>query len=368
MEIKGEYSSAIIFTNNIEDEAFLQIKAMCNNELFENRKIRVMPDVHSGKGCVVGFTAELGNRVSPYWIGVDIGCGMYSVNLGRMNISFDKLDKFIQKSIPFGFNKNREIDENIEDKFKERVIEVCNRIGANSKEQLKSVGSLGSGNHFIEVDTDSRGNKWLIIHSGSRNFGLSVAEYYQKKAEEYVVENNFDSKMPFLEEELMKEYMESVVVAQEFASENRKIMANKIIKFLKADKIIESFETVHNYIDTVDNIIRKGAISAKADEKIVIPLNMRDGIIIAKGKGNSNWNCSAPHGAGRKMSRSKAKKSIEIDEFKKSMKNIWSSTVSEKTIDEAPQAYKPKKEIIDNISDTAEILEILIPVYNFKGC
>lgn len=368
MEIKGEYSTAKVFTNNIENEAYLQIKTMCSNEVFKDRKIRIMPDVHSGKGCVVGFTSEIGDKVSPYWIGVDIGCGMYSVNLGRVNISYDKLDTFIKKNIPFGFAKNGDVDDSLDDGFKKRVEEICKKISVNAKEQLRAVGSLGGGNHFIEIDVDSKKNKWLVIHSGSRSFGLNIAEYYQKKAEEYVKEKNFENKLPILENELLQEYLQGVLVAQEFATENRKLIAQRIIKFLKLDKELEAFETIHNYIDSKDGIIRKGAISAKTDEKIVIPLNMRDGIIIAIGKGNEDWNCSAPHGAGRKMSRSKAKESIEIEEFKKSMKNVWSSTISEKTIDEAPQAYKPKKEIIDNISDTAEIIEMLTPVYNFKGC
>ncbi len=353
MEISGNFCVARVFTNNIENEAFQQIKAICNIADFENKKIRIMPDVHSGKGCIVGFTAEIGENINPYYIGVDIGCGLLAVNLGKININFDKFDKFIRKSIPYGMNKNEEIEYQFEDEFVNKLKEVSKKLDIKTGEQLKAIGSLGGGNHFIEINKDSKNNIWLAIHTGSRVFGYNVATYHQ---------NKYDIK-----EFNTNDYLHDIDIAQQLAVLNRKIIANKIVEFLKVDNIIESIDTIHNYIDLEYKIMRKGAISAKKGEKLLIPLNMRDGIIIGIGKGNEDWNYSAPHGAGRRMSRSKAKESIDFDEFKKAMKNVWSSTVTKHTIDEAPQAYKPKKEIIENIKDSVDIIEIITPLYNFKG-
>lgn len=402
-----------IFTENIEEEAIRQINLLLEQEPFRNCKVRIMPDVHAGKGCVIGFTADLGDKVIPNIVGVDIGCGMLCVELGNIEIDLEKLDKVINQYIPVG----RNIREHKLMDFEAINQLYCLRELKETKKFNRAIGTLGGGNHFIEIDIDEDNNKYLVIHTGSRNLGKQVADYYQnlavqlcsgkeemfKRKEEIIKtykEQGRKAEIQKALKELEKEYKENKLIlpnelcylegkyrdlylhdmkiCQEYASLNRKMIANTILKnimyFKDNIKPLESwdlkddyFETIHNYISFADNIVRKGAISAKKGEKVLIPINMRDGSIIAEGKGNIDWNNSAPHGAGRLMSRKKAKEMFKLQEFKESMKDIYTTSVIEDTIDEAPFCYKPMREIIDNIQDTVEIQKIIKPIYNFKA-
>ena len=370
MKITGKYNTAVVFNDNVDQESYSQIMEFCNQEIFSDAKIRIMPDVHAGKGCVIGYTANLTDKVVPNLIGLDIGCGILCTNLGKFSPSFDKLDKFILRSIPYGFERNKRASkDDFETEFIRELEEACDVLGIKFAEHLKGVGSLGGGNHFIEIAEDSEKNKWLLIHSGSRNFGLQVATWHQNKAISINKEKGtgIAKHFTYLEGSDREEYIRHMKVAQWYARLNRREMTSRILFFFGMKEFAEQFESVHNYINFDDNIIRKGAISAHEGEKMVIPLNMRDGSLIAVGKGNREWNYSAPHGAGRRLSRTQAKKQIDLKDFKKSMKNVWTSTVSEKTKDEAPQAYKPKGEILQYISDSVEVVENLKPVYNFKA-
>jgi RNA-splicing ligase RtcB len=372
MEIRGTYNTARIFNDNVDPESFRQIQEFCNQEIFRNTRIRVMPDVHAGKGCVIGYTAHLEEKVVPNLIGLDIGCGIDVCHLGRRDISFDKLDQFIRRSIPSGFKRNKHADpEDIPETFLENFMETCDFLGIDFMDHLKGIGSLGGGNHFIEIASDIKGEKWLLIHSGSRNFGLQVATWHQDRAilECEKAKRDIPRHFAFLEGPSRKDYMRDMRVAQEYARLNRREMARRICWYLsiEAEEIETHFETVHNYINFEDGIIRKGAVSAHANERLIIPLNMRDGSLIARGKGNPEWNHSAPHGAGRRLSRNQARKQLDLDDFRKAMKQVWTSSVSGKTLDEAPKAYKPKGEILQHIGETVELEEVLKPVYNFKA-
>jgi len=370
MEIHGKYNTAIVYNDNVDDESCRQVQQFCDLELFADTKIRIMPDVHAGKGCVIGYTADLGDKVVPNLIGLDIGCGILSVNLGRIIISYDKLDKFIRRSIPFGFERNKHADpEAYPEAFLESLEQSCDRLGISFQEHIKGLGSLGGGNHFIEIASDSNKNKWLLIHSGSRNFGLQVATWHQDRALHRCKENGIEipRDFAFLEGDAREDYFTDMKIAQQYASLSRQEMVKRLLMFLGIEEPAEQFETIHNYINFKDRIIRKGAISAHAGEKVLIPLNMRDGSLIATGKGNKEWNYSAPHGAGRRLSRNQAKKQIDLDDFKKSMEHVWTSTVSERTKDEAPMAYKPRHEILTFLGETTEITETLKPTYNFKA-
>lgn len=395
-----------IFTNNIEEEALNQINLLLEQEAFKDCKVRIMPDVHAGAGCVIGFTGNLGDKVIPNIVGVDIGCGMLCVELGKVNIDLEKLDNIIRQYIPSGFD----VHEERKIKFDKLQELKCYRELKDTKRLERSIGTLGSGNHFIEVDKDEEGNKYLVIHTGSRNLGKQVAEYYQELANQLCNYNKIEylerkeklireykeqgrkqeiqkaleelakeysenrNKIPkdlaYLEGQYREDYLYDMKICQEYAQVNRKTIANIILKNLFEDKNINNFkhfETIHNYISFEDNIVRKGAISAKKDELVLIPINMRDGCIIAKGKGNDDWNQSAPHGAGRIMSRMEAKKKLNLKDFEETMKGIYTTSVSEDTLDEAPFAYKPMQEIINNIGDTVEIIKIIKPIYNFKA-
>ena len=390
-----------IFTDNVEQEALEQINTLLEQEAFKNCKVRIMPDVHAGKGCVIGFTADLGNKVIPNIVGVDIGCGMLTVKLGNIDIDFDKLDKAIRKRVPSG----RDVHEGRIVRFKQLQNLHCYRQLKDAKRLERSIGTLGGGNHFIEIDIDDDNNKYLIIHTGSRNLGKQVAEYYQNLAIElmqgkdklYEMQNklikeykeqgrrkeiqeaikelhrkynpnplNIPKELCYLTGEYRKMYLDDMAICQEFASLNRMTIAESILDEMKWNTI-GGFETIHNYIDLESNIVRKGAISAKDKEKVLIPINMRDGCIIGYGKGNEDWNCSAPHGAGRIMSRSKAKEIVSLEEFEKSMDGIYTTSVNESTIDESPMVYKTMNEILENIKDTVDIYKIIKPVYNFKA-
>lgn len=399
IEIKGEYTSAIIYTDNVESEALSQIYGICSHPIFKDNPIRIQADTHAGKGCVIGFTARLNdNKIIPNLIGVDIGCAMTVVKLGKVDLDLVNLDKFILNNIPHGNNVSKK-PHKLDNNFKDDIYNVCKRIkDVDSYDRhIKSIGSLGSGNHFIEVSKDKEDNIYLIIHSGSRNFGHKIATFYQKRAElhcderrkyfndlinSYRIKNKIEKdeytdsidkeniyKVPkdlsFLEGEEALNYLNDMKVAQKFASANRKAIAKSILNYLSLEP--ESiFETIHNYISD-DGYIRKGAISAKEDEIVLIPINMRDGSILARGKGNEEYNYSAPHGAGRIMSRSKAKSALSLEDFKNSMDGIYTTSVGNNTLDEAPMAYKPIKEILNNIGDTVEVLDILKPIYNFKS-
>jgi RNA-splicing ligase RtcB len=363
MEISGKYATAKVFTDNIEEEAVKQIASICNLEAFEGSTIRIMPDVHAGQNCVIGFTATLKNKVIPDLIGVDIGCGVLGANLGKTKIKFDKLDKFIHHEL----SEKRNIPENefrFDQQFMSLFKALCKKIETTPKQQLGEIGSLGGGNHFIEISKDSKQNIWIIIHSGSRNFGACVAKFHQNKVHNLQKEGR--TKV-YLEGNDKDEYIHDMGIAMQIASQNRLEILKQIMQFIKADEPIEIIETVHNYINPLDSIMRKGAISAYLGERVVIPLNMRDGCILAVGKGNADWNYSAPHGAGRKYSRSSAKDRITLEEFQKSMKGIFSSSVKESTLDEAPFAYKNKKSILQNITETVDVIDFLIPLYNYKG-
>ena len=400
-----------IFTTNIEQEAVNQINELLKQEPFKNCKVRIMPDVHAGKGCVIGFTADLGEKVIPNIVGVDIGCGMLCVELGNIELDFKDLDRVVNEYIPAGRNIRKQKLLNF-DKINELY---CLRELKETKKFNRAIGTLGGGNHFIEIDADNNGNKYLVIHTGSRNLGKQVADYYQnlaielcsgkeemyKKKEEIIkkykeqgrkseiqqalkeLEKEYKNNKPNLPKELCylegkhrEMYLHDMKICQEYASLNRLQIAKQIIiNYYKLTYIPEmyppimqnSFETIHNYISFEDNIVRKGAIRANKNEKVLIPINMRDGSIIAVGKGNQDWNCSAPHGAGRIMSRTKAKERFKLEEFKQSMKDVYSTSVVEETIDESPMVYKSMQEIIENTKDTIEIQKTIRPIYNFKA-
>ena len=390
-----------IFTENIDNKAMEQINELLEQEAFKNSKVRIMPDVHAGKGCVIGFTGDLEDKVIPNIVGVDIGCGLYCANLGKIDIDYEKLDKFINDNIPSGMKVNDKVIA----EFDIKQLYCYDELKHYSWIE-KSVGSLGGGNHFIEIDKDDEENKYLVIHTGSRNLGSQVAELYQDLADKIInygyidyinkkqeiiktyrelgkqkkIENTLNElqkefeknkniiprDLAYLEGEEREKYLHDMRLCQEFAILNRKTIANTIAEYMGFN-IDNSFESVHNYISFEDNIVRKGAISAKKGEKLIIPINMKDGCILGYGKGNEDWNNSAPHGAGRIMSRKQAKERIKMNEYIKSMENIYTTSVNEFTIDEAPFVYKTLDEILNHIGDTVEVGRIIKPVYNFKA-
>lgn len=398
-------SNLKIFTKNVEQEAVDQIELLLAQDAFKDCKVRIMPDVHAGKGCVIGFTADLGEKVIPNIVGVDIGCGMLCVSLGQTDIDFEKLDNVIRSYVPSG----RDVHEGRIIRFDELQELKCYRELRDTKRLERSIGTLGGGNHFIEVDVAEDGYKYLVIHTGSRNLGKQVADYYQNLAFELMsgkdklyeeqdrlikeyksagrkseiqsaiaeLHRNFKAVNPnipkdlcYLEGKYREDYLHDMRICQKFAYINRVMIAQIICNHMgwgvDAD-MPDYFECIHNYIDHDSNIVRKGAISAKYGEKVLIPINMRDGCIIGTGKGNEDWNCSAPHGAGRVMSRTKAKELVSLEEFEKAMDGIYTTSVNTSTIDESPMAYKTMDEIIGNIKDTVEIVDIIKPIYNFKA-
>lgn len=395
MELKGKYATAIVYAWNVEQGAMSQIIEMCNQEFAEGSKIRIMPDVHAGAGCVIGTTMTIKEKVVPNLVGVDIGCGMYVVKIGNQPIDLEKLDCVVNSIIPAGFEVRHDRHEyanmiNLE--------ELRCRNSINMERAILSIGTLGGGNHFIELNKDDEGCFYLVVHSGSRNAGKQVAEHYQNLAyqeangkrdsiQEMIKtlknqgrEREIQSELAnlkiqqvrkdlaWLEGESLSDYLHDMAIMQRYASLNRKAIAHDILKSAGLwQRNMESFETVHNYIDVNKMILRKGAVSAEKDEILLIPINMRDGSLLCKGKGNDNWNRSAPHGAGRLMSRSEAKSSISMSEFEKSMVGIYTTSVKQSTLDECPMAYKPMEEIINNTKDTIEILSIIKPVYNYKS-
>lgn len=408
-----------IFTDNIEASAVEQIEQLLAIDVFSDCKIRIMPDVHAGAGCVIGFTGDLGDKVIPNIVGVDIGCGiMVEPFENIVPIDFHALNQYILKMIPSGRNIREEECPALPAKYMERYSEAkniikslrCYRELSNTKRLNKSIGTLGGGNHFIEIDSDEQGVCYLVVHTGSRNLGKQVAQIYQKLAvknhsgwdeimeeqnriiKEYKesgrrselqeairnLHNSFKMRKPSIHPDLTylqgasrEDYLHDMRLCQRWAVINRSMITDLIMDFLVGEGYALAnhdarFESIHNYIGD-DNIIRKGAISAKQGEMCIIPMNMRDGSLICRGKGNEEWNCSAPHGAGRIMSRAKAFKELSMDLFAQSMHGIYSETISKDTLDEAPMVYKPMQEIVDNIHDTVEIVNIIKPLYNFKA-
>lgn len=399
IEIKGKVNTAICYAAIMEEEAKEQIKKMCDYELTEGSKIRIMPDVHAGKGCTIGTTMTVKDKVCPNIVGVDIGCGMYTIKLADQEVNFEKVDEACHY-IP----SDKNVWEERMECFDLTSLR-CFRSLKDTKRLECSLGTLGGGNHFIEIDQAKDGTYYLVIHSGSRNLGKQVAEFYQNLAvdlrmgkEGYYKERmeiirsykeegkggeiqnaleelkkNYETRVSDVPEELswlygsfLEDYLHDVEICQNFAKRSREKMAEIILE-RTGMTALEAFHTIHNYIDTKEMILRKGAIAAHAGEKVLIPINMRDGSVIAVGKGNPDWNYSAPHGAGRVMSRTKAKETINLEDYKEAMKGIYTTSVNESTLDEAPMAYKSLENIIDVIRDSVEIVDIMKPVYNFKA-
>jgi RNA-splicing ligase RtcB len=400
LEVKGKYNSAKIFATIVENEAIQQIYGLLNCEAYKDSKIRFMPDVHAGAGCTIGTTMTIHDRICPNLVGVDIGCGMYVVKLGKIDIDLEKFDKACHEAVKSGMHVWPSGDVKKADK--ENILKVIDNIKCekiNKNNAVASIGTLGGGNHFIELDKDEEGNSYLVIHCGSRHLGLEVANYYQDKAWASILDdrkekdaiisklkkegrekdieialNSYFAKKPKVEKDLawcegedFDNYMNDVHYTQIFADMNRKSIAKRLLSYMGIVDDFESFTTIHNYIDTENMILRKGSVSAKKDEMLLIPMNMRDGSLLCIGKGNEDWNCSAPHGAGRIMSRAKAKKDIAMEDFKKSMNGIYTSCVLPETIDESPMAYKPADVIMDDVKDTVEIVKVIHPYFNFKA-
>jgi len=397
LEIKGKVNTAISYASVIEEEAIEQIRRMCDYDFTEGSKIRIMPDVHAGKGCTIGTTMTIVDKAVPNVVGVDIGCGMLTVNLGKIDIDFEKFDEACHY-VPSG----RDVWEGRVEKFDLTVLK-CYRSLKDTKRLGRSLATLGDGNHFIEVDESSDGTKYLVIHTGSRNLGKQVADYYQRLAidlhrgkEEYLEarenlikeykaagrrneiqdalkqlkwkyhELDIPEDLCYLYGKYLDEYLFDVEICQNFAKRNRELLAKIILERVGITPL-ESFHTIHNYIDTKEMILRKGAIAAHAGEKVLIPINMRDGSILATGRGNPDWNYSAPHGAGRLMSRTKAKDTLDLEEYKQQMEGVYTTSVNESTLDEAPMAYKSLEDIIDSVRESVDVIEVLKPIYNFKA-
>ena len=397
MEIKGKVNTALCFAKVIEDEAIEQIRRMCDYEFTAGSRIRIMPDVHAGKGCTIGTTMTVTDKAVPNIVGVDIGCGMYIVNLGMVDIDMEQMDAAAH-FIPSGMD----VWDGRQERFDLTELR-CYRSLKDTKRLERSLGTLGGGNHFIEIDQAADGTKYLVIHSGSRNLGKQVAEYYQRLAvdlnkgkEEYFAKrdaliaeykatgrrkeiegalkvlhwNSHEATIPedlcFVYGEYLEDYLHDVEICQRFARRSREKMAEIILQRLGIEAL-DAFHTIHNYIDTDEMILRKGAIAAHEGERVLIPINMRDGSVLAIGKGNEEWNYSAPHGAGRIMSRTAAREQLDMNEYRREMAGVYTTSVNEATLDEAPMAYKSLADIIDVISGSVDVIEVLKPIYNFKA-
>lgn len=399
IEVKGNYNEAKVYTESIEDIAINQIKDLCNQEFTKGSKIRIMPDVHAGAGCTIGTTMTITDKVVPNLVGVDIGCGMETIQIKNSRIELEKLDKLIYEKIPSGFHI-RETAHRYNDDIDLNKLKCKKEGKINIDRAIKSLGTLGGGNHFIEVDKDDEGNIYIVIHSGSRHLGLEVATFYQEEGykalngnakedvskliQEYKesgrdkeiqqamnelnkrIGTDIPKQLAYVSGQMFVDYIHDMKIVQQFAMLNRKAMMDEIIKGMKL-KVNEEFTTIHNYIDTDTMILRKGAVSAKKGEKLLIPINMRDGSLICIGKGNEDWNNSAPHGAGRLMSRNAAKNTFTVSEFKKVMKNVYTTSVNKDTLDECPMAYKNIEDIVNNIHETVNIVHQIKPIYNFKA-
>ena len=397
IELRGKYNEAKIFTDVVDEASISQVLLLLNQEFVSGSKIRLMPDIHAGAGCTVGTTMTIADKIVPNLVGVDIGCGMETIKINEFNIELQKLDKMIYEKIPSGFRvrekTHRYFDEiNLEDLFCYKYIDP--------RRAEKSMGTLGGGNHFIEANKDTEGNIFIVIHSGSRHLGLEVANYYQEEGYRSLngsakkdIENliadlkaqsregeiqksiaalkntkrtNIPRQLAYISGELFEQYIHDMKIVQRYAARNRQAMMDEIIKGMKIH-VTEQFTTIHNYIDTKAMILRKGAVSAREGEKLLIPINMRDGSLICMGKGNDDWNQSAPHGAGRLMSRSVAKESFTVSEFKRQMDGIYTTSVNKDTLDECPMAYKGMDDIVNYIGDTVDVVQVIKPIYNFKA-
>ena len=397
-KITGKYNEAIVYAKTIDEKAISQIQTICDMEFSSGTKIRIMPDVHAGAGCTIGTTMTLNGSVIPNMVGVDIGCGMEVVQIKEKEIDLDKLDNLIKTEIPCG----REVRKKTHPYAREIHITdlKCAKKIKKLLDEAWAIGSLGGGNHFIEVDKDDEGNLYVVIHSGSRHLGKEVAETYQKmsyrqvnkfteediqrtihelKVQEREKEietiitqmkdessHNIPRDLAYCTDELFNDYIHDMKIMQEFADLNRKAMMQIIVDGMGLT-VVDQFTTIHNYIDIDNMILRKGSVSAEKGKKLLIPINMRDGSLICIGKGNPDWNYSAPHGAGRLMSRSEAFKTLQLEDFVKSMEGIYTTTATKETIDEAPMVYKPIEEIIEVVEPTVEIVKTIKPIYNFKS-
>ncbi len=387
LTIKGKYNTATVYTDILTDSTVGQIMTLCNQKFAQGAKIRIMPDTHSGSSCVIGTTMTVKDQVVPNLVGVDIGCGLYVTKIKKgVKLNFDKLDRIIRNRIPSGHHSHNKPQYMFP---LEEVQAPIHRGWA-----LRSLGTLGGGNHFIEVNEGSDG-VYLVIHSGSRVLGKEIAEYHQEIAyqklsqrrqelkqlakavndpaeKDALLQEREEIKIPYelsyVSEKDLTNYLSDMQIAQQYAAFNRQSMALTILKAMKWDKqVIESFDSPHNYIDLQHMILRKGAASARKNEKMIVPLNMKDGSIIGVGKGNEEWNQSGPHGAGRMMSRSQARASISLENYQHMMRHVWTTSVSKKTLDEAPKAYKSKKQLLEHLHETMEVKEVIRPLYNFKG-
>lgn len=412
-KVQGKYNDITVFTDNVEQTAMAQMYDIANSNVLAGTTIKVMPDVHAGNACVIGLTHTITDKVIPNLVGQDIGCGMFVAKLGDIEIDLPALDEFINNNIPSGaviYDNNEENAKRVEEIISELKI---NKNRLDLTKIINSAGTLGGGNHFIEVNIDNDNNKYLVIHTGSRSFGMQVFKYYQKLAVDTIIQDKYEPQkidndsikqiieqmkkdgqankiqetlnqllnkrknttlsdaninFAYLKNDNLKDYIHDLDIVTNYAKLNRQIIAEKILNHLNLDlNDLDNFQCVHNYIDKYDNIVRKSAISAKKDEQVIIPINMRDGSILAVGKGNNAWNNSAPHGAGRRMSRSVAKNKINFEIYKNQMKYVYTTSVTSSTLDESPDAYKPIDEIIDNIGDTVNIQAIIKPIYNFKA-
>lgn len=397
IQIKGKYNEAKIFTDIVDSTSIAQVQELCNQEFTAGSRIRLMPDIHAGAGCTIGTTMTIADKVVPNLVGVDIGCGMETTRIREDHIELQKLDKLIYEKIPSGFSIRDKAHRYLSqiDLGELYCIQHVDRLRAE-----KSIGTLGGGNHFIEVDKDDAGNLYLVVHSGSRHLGVEVASYYQEagykilnrtddasiealiaqmkaegrgkeiqkelKKRKNLKQTNIPKALAYVSGELFDQYIHDMKIVQQFAMLNRQAMVDEIVKGMKLH-VEEQFTTIHNYIDTENMILREGAVSAKAGEQLLIPINMRDGSLLCVGKGNEDWNCSAPHGAGRLMSRAMAKQSFTVSAFKKQMAEIYTTSVSKATLDECPMAYKGMEDILGNIGPTAEVTKIIRPIYNFKA-
>ena len=397
LELRGRYNTAKVFTDLIDENAIAQIITLLNQPMSEGQQIRIMPDVHAGAGCTIGTTMTITDKAVPNLVGVDIGCGMETVCIKESFIEVQKLDKLIRAEIPSGFGIRKKIHHYM-DKLDITQLYCSKNVDLIRAE--RSLGTLGGGNHFIEADRGEDGAIYIVIHSGSRHLGLEVAKYYQEEAYKRLnscskteidaliarlksegkekqiqkelkkLTNTKHTDVPkplaYTEGDLFEQYIHDMKIVQEYAMLNRQAMMDEIIKGM-GFHIRDCFTTIHNYIDTEKMVLRKGAVSAQMGETLLIPINMRDGSLICTGKGNLDWNCSAPHGAGRVLSRGEARTTLTLSEFKKQMEGIYSTSVSRDTIDESPMAYKSIDDIVSNIGETVDINDIIKPIYNFKA-
>ena len=397
LEVTGKHNQAKIFTDVVDQASIAQVIELCNQEFAAGSRIRLMPDIHAGAGCTIGTTMTITDKVVPNLVGVDIGCGMETIRVREGHMELQKLDKLIYEKIPSGFDIRAKAHRYLDQIDLE---ELCCARHVDLLRAEKSIGTLGGGNHFIEVDRDDEGQLYVVVHSGSRHLGVEVAKYYQEEGykalnrtddgslQELVAELKVAGRQKEIQKELKRlknlkrtavprqlayvsgalfdDYLHDMKLVQQFAELNRQAMIDEIVKGMKLH-VEEQFTTIHNYIDTDAMILRKGAVSARAGERLLIPINMRDGSLLCVGKGNEDWNCSAPHGAGRLMSRAEAKQSFTVSEFKKQMADVYTTSVSKATLDECPMAYKGMEDILDNIGPTAEVVKIIKPIYNFKA-